>query len=138
MTAGTAAFDALLAEVTAAAGRFGHREHVHLTWLAVRRFGMPDALRLIDEGIRSTAAKAGAPEKYHVTLTRAWAELVAHHAAGSGEGDFTAFTDRHPELLDKHLPARFYRPGTLAAPRARTDWVEPDLAPFPWQQPGLS
>lgn len=31
----TRAFDALMAEVMAGTGRFGHREHVHLTWLAV-------------------------------------------------------------------------------------------------------
>ena len=37
-------FDALMAEVTAAAERFGHREHVHLTWLAVRRVGVPAAV----------------------------------------------------------------------------------------------
>ncbi|MFE2323036.1 hypothetical protein ACFXD5_03745 [Streptomyces sp. NPDC059385] len=130
---GTTTFDTLLAEVTASAGRFGHREHVHLTWLAVRRLGMPEALHLLDEGIRRTAARAGAPEKYHRTLTRAWTELIAHHAGGDGGNDFDAFADSHPALLDKHLPERFYRPGTLAAPRARTGWVEPDLTPFPWQ-----
>ncbi|MCX4627596.1 hypothetical protein [Streptomyces sp. NBC_01443] len=35
----TPAFDTLMAEVMASAERFGHREHVHLTWLAVRRCG---------------------------------------------------------------------------------------------------
>ncbi|MFJ8014879.1 hypothetical protein [Streptomyces sp. NPDC096339] len=132
-TGRTTTFDTLLAEVTASAGRFGHREHVHLTWLAVRRLGMPGALHLLDEGIRRTATRAGAPEKYHATLTRAWAELIAHHAAETGEDEFDAFADRHPALLDKHLPERYYRPGTLAAPHARSGWVEPDLAPFPWQ-----
>ncbi|MFD8637232.1 hypothetical protein [Streptomyces sp. NPDC059533] len=130
---GAAAFDALLAGVIATAGRFGHREHVHLTWLAVRRFGMPGALDLLDEGIRRTATRAGAPEKYHRTLTRAWTELIAHHAAGTGEDDFDAFADRHPDLLDKHLPERFYSPAALAAPEARAGWLEPDLAPFPWR-----
>ncbi len=35
-------------------------------------------------------------------------------------------------LLDKRLLTRFYRPATLADPRAKAGWVEPDLAPFPW------
>ena len=34
-------FEELMAEVMASAGRFGHREHVHLTWLAVRQSGLP-------------------------------------------------------------------------------------------------
>ena len=126
------AFDALLAEVMAAADRFGHREHIHLTWLAVRRFGVPAAVGLVSEGIQRTARYAGAPQKYHATVSRAWVELVGHHAAASGDGDFAAFAGRHATLLDKRLLARFYRPATLAAPRAKAGWVEPDLAPFPW------
>src|SRR5438045_518737 len=51
-------------------------------WLAVRRYGMPAAIRLVSVGIRRTARYAGAPQKYHETISRAWVELVAHHAIG--------------------------------------------------------
>lgn len=132
---GEPTFAELMDEVMAAGARFGHREHVHLTWLAARRCGVPAAVRLVSDGIQATARYAGAPQKYHATVSRAWVELVGHHAAedGAGEdGDFTAFADRHPALLDKRLLTRFYRPLTLASPQARNGWVEPDLAPFPW------
>jgi hypothetical protein len=125
-------FDELMAEATASAGTFGHREHVHLTWLAVRRVGMPAAVTLVSRGIQRTARYAGAPQKYHVTISRAWVELVAHHTAEDSTPDFSAFAGRNPELLDKRLLTRFYRSTTLADVRARTGWVEPDLAPFPW------
>jgi hypothetical protein len=125
-------FDELMAEVLAVSERFGHREHVHLTWLAVRRCGVPVAVGLVSDGIRRTAGYAGAPQKYHATVSRAWVELVGHHAAECGEGEFAAFADRNPALLDKRLLTRFYRPVTLASPRAKSGWVEPDLAPFPW------
>jgi hypothetical protein len=52
-------FDALMAEVMAGAPRFGHREHVHLTWLAVRRCGVPEAVGLVSDGIQRTARYAG-------------------------------------------------------------------------------
>ena len=126
-----AVFDALMTEVMAGATRFGHREHVHLTWLAVRRFGVRDAIVLVSDGIQRTARYAGAPQKYHATISRAWVELVGHHTA-EGEGDFPGFAAHHSALLDKRLLTRFYRPATLASPQARTGWVEPDLAPFPW------
>ncbi|MCK9903182.1 hypothetical protein MXD63_24360 [Frankia sp. Cpl3] len=42
---------------------FGHRQHVHLTWLAVRRYGTAAAVGLIGEGIQRTARYAGAPQK---------------------------------------------------------------------------
>ncbi|WP_205519088.1 hypothetical protein [Streptomyces olivoreticuli] len=133
MTAQPADFNTLMAEVTAASGMFGHREHVQLTWLAVRRFGMPAAVGLVSDGIQRTARYAGAPQKYHATVSRAWVELIAHHAAEHGDDDFTAFADNHPVLLDKRLLTRFYRPATLAGSQARTGWVEPDLIPFPWE-----
>ncbi|MGI5380575.1 hypothetical protein ACQEV2_41480 [Streptomyces sp. CA-251387] len=131
----TRVFDELLAEVTTSAGTFGHREHVHLTWLAVHRVGMPAAIALISDGIQRTARYAGAPQKYHVTVSRAWVELIAHHTTAHGQPDFAAFTERHPALLDKRLLTRFYRSATLAGTQARTSWVEPDLAPFPWTAP---
>ncbi|QDN64346.1 hypothetical protein [Streptomyces sp. S1D4-14] len=130
-------FEALMAEVMAITERFGHREHVHLTWLAVRRVGVRAAVGLVSDGIQRTARYAGAPQKYHATVSRAWVELVGHHAAEHGEDDFTAFADHHPALLDKRLlTARFYRSSTLASSQAKTGWVEPDLAPFPWRDAG--
>lgn len=128
-------FAELMAQVMAGAKRFGHRQHVHLTWLAVRRYGTAEAVDLVSDSIRRTARYAGAPQKYHVTVSRAWVELVGHHAGQSDAAGFDAFAGQHPALLDKKLLTRFYRPATLASTPARTGWVEPDLAPFPWQQP---
>jgi hypothetical protein len=125
------AFAELMAEVMAGASRFGHREHVHLTWLAVRRYGIPAAIALVSDGIRQTARYAGAPQKYHVTVSRAWVEIIGHHADRSDK-DFTAFTARCPAVLDKRLLTRHYAPATLASQRARSGWAEPDLVPFPW------
>ncbi|WP_432589649.1 hypothetical protein ABVG11_32745 [Streptomyces sp. HD1123-B1] len=135
-SASDSAFDALMGEVMAGAEHFGHRQHIHLTWLAVRRHGVVAAVDLVSDGIRRTARYAGAPQKYHVTVSRAWVELVGHHAATTPAEDFDTFAERHPALLDKRLLTRFYRSATLAAPSARTGWVEPDLTPFPWRSEG--
>jgi hypothetical protein len=129
-----AAFAGLLAEAMTGAERFGHRQHVHLTWLAVRRYGTAAAIEVVSAGIRRTARYAGAPQKYHATVSRARVELVGHHASQADAADFDSFADRHPALLDKRLLTRFYRPSTLAGDPARSGWVEPDLAPFPWQR----
>ena len=51
-------------------------------------------------------------------------------------GTARTFAADNPLLLDKRLLTRFYRPATLAAPAARTGWVQPDRAPFPWAIPG--
>lgn len=126
----TAQFDALMAQVMAVAGRFGHRQHVHLTWLAVREHGTSAAITLISDGIRRTARYAGAPQKYHATISEAWVRLVASHATDDSD-DFDAFARHYPPLLDKRLLARHYRSTTLASTAARQRWVEPDLAALP-------
>lgn len=126
-------FDDLISEVISTAARFGHREHLHLTWLAVRRCGVPAAVELVSHGIRRTARYAGAPQKYNATVSRAWVELVGHHMGESPDLDFAGFRSHHEALSDKRLLLRFYRPSTLASPEARSGWVEPDLAEFPWR-----
>ncbi|HEV7195303.1 MAG TPA: hypothetical protein VGN19_05130, partial [Pedococcus sp.] len=103
-----------------------------LTWLAVRRYGTAAAVELVSEGIQTTARYAGVPQKYNATVSRAWVELVGYHAGEQDRDDFAAFADHHTALLDKRLLTRFYRPTTLASTPARTGWVEPDLAAFPW------
>jgi len=48
---------------------------------------------------------------------------------------FTGLPERFAALLRRENPdllTRFYRPATLAGAEARTGWVAPDLAPFPW------
>jgi hypothetical protein len=127
-------FHELMREAMAGAERFGHRQHVRLTWLAVRRVGTDSAVSLVSEGIQRTARYAGVPQKYNATVSRAWVELVGHHAAETATADFDVFAEHHAALLDKRLLSRFYRPATLASAPARTGWVEPDLAPFPWQR----
>jgi hypothetical protein len=119
------AFDALLAEARGPADRFGHREHVRLAWLAVTRLGAEAAVDVIGAGLGRVA-----PQKYHVTRTRAWVEVVARHRPGvAGEG-VDAFLARCPDLLDARLLERHYRPATLASAAARTGWVPPDLRPW--------
>ncbi|WP_200954963.1 hypothetical protein [Aeromicrobium sp. Root236] len=131
MNEGRVDFDDLMNDVMATADRFGHREHVRLTWLAVRRCGTAAAVDLIGEGIQRTARYAGAPQKYNATVSRAWVELTSHHMREAPDESFEQLVERNPGLLDKRLLTRFYHPRTLASPPARQGWVEPDRHPFP-------
>ena len=94
---------------------FPHERHVRVAWLLTQRYAREEALRRMRAGIRALAARAGQPGKYHETITRAWVELVA------GVQDL----ERHPELMDRRLLARYYSAERLASGRER--WVEPDL-----------
>jgi hypothetical protein len=128
----------ILSQITGPDGQFRHRQHIHLAFLTVRRYGMPEAITRICAWIQRLAAYERAPQKYHRTVSQAWVEIVAHHVDADPEcADFGSFAARHPALLDKRLLAGHYRSSTLAAAPARRGWVEPDLLPFPWsRQPG--
>lgn len=128
---GSDPFASLMAEVMSASERFGHRQHVHVTWLAVRRYGTRAAIDLVSDGIRRTTTYAGAPQKYHSTVSRAWVVIIGHHVAAGPDLPFDAWVDRYPAVLDKRLLTRHWRSSTLATAAARSGWIEPDLIPLP-------
>jgi len=47
---------AILSGIAAPAGQFRHRQHIHLAFEAVRRYGMPAAIGVICTWIRQIAA----------------------------------------------------------------------------------
>jgi hypothetical protein len=98
---------------------FPHERHVRVTWLLIRRDGPDAAYERVAEGIRGIVRRAGRPDAFHETITRAWFLLIA--AAPDLE--------TQPELHDRTLLTRYYSRAALA--RGRERWVEPDLAPFP-------
>ena len=110
---------ALLPEITGPSGQFRHRQHIHLAFLAVRRYGMPEATTRICDWIRRIAAYERAPQKYHHTVSRAWVEIVAHHAGDDPDcADFGAFR----------------RPASRVARQAPADQALPVL--HPGRRPG--
>lgn len=123
----------VLAEVAPGGSPFRHRQHIHLAWVAVQRYGASRAPGVVAGWIRHVAAYERAPQKFNATMTRAWTELVAHHVSGGPAGaGFAAFAAANPGLLDKRLLSRHYSARALASVAARSGWVEPDLAAFPW------
>lgn len=121
----------ILEEIVPPGGGFRHRQHVHLAFIATRRYGTAQAADMISDWIRQLTAHA--PQKFNATVTRAWTEIVGHHAAADPSvTDFETFAERYPALLDKRLLTRHYTAAALSSRQARAGWLEPDLAAFPW------
>ncbi len=92
---------------------FHHADHLQLAIEILRDAPSFDAaVDRMAAMLRAKAEAAGAPEKYHHTVTVFWMRLVAW-------------------LLDKDLPARFYSDAALRSEAARLGWVEPDRSPMP-------
>jgi hypothetical protein len=122
--------DAFLARFEA--GRldsFTHRDHLRVAFAYARRGGIGHAIERVRHGLRHFAAAHGQPERYHETLTIAWAHVVAHHATRAG--DFETLLAAHPRLLDRDLLLAHYSRERLFSATARERFVEPDLLALP-------
>jgi flavin reductase (DIM6/NTAB) family NADH-FMN oxidoreductase RutF len=97
---------------------FPHAHHVHVAWGLAQKYGAQEGLQRLVSGIRQIATRAGRPEAFHLTITKAWFELIA------------TVDDLHsaPELLNQTILSRYYSPARLAEGRDR--WLEPDLHPL--------
>ena len=60
---------------------FGHREHLRVAWLYLRRYGRAEAEARLIAGLRALAVRAGRPEKFDEALTRVWVARIAGAAA---------------------------------------------------------
>ena len=111
--------------------KFHHDDHIRLAWLCIRRYGASAAEAKLLEGIQKFARKAGVPQKFMHTTTIAWTRLVAAvQILNPTANNFSEWIRSHPQLLDRKLLAKYYSPGRLETPEARSGWVEPDLAPL--------
>ena len=112
---------------------FGHREHLRIAYLTLRRHPFDAAHRRLKRGLRRLLRQLGAPPSvYHETLTRAWLMAVAHFMHRTGHLDNSQeFLSACQCLLDKKIMYTHYRREVLGSDAARRRFVEPDLRPIP-------
>jgi hypothetical protein len=118
-----------------AATDWTHRAHVRATYLTLLELPLDRAIDAMREGIKSLNKAHGLVETpdrgYHETLTRAWVTVIHATIRTRGRGEsFDAFATDHPHLLCRTTLRLFYSPHGMP-PRARYEWVEPDLTPLP-------
>lgn len=113
-----------------------HAAHVRMAWLYLSRdLDFDAALERIRSGIKRLNAHFGtAPEKYHDTVTIAYAALVRERIDRAPYlSNWPQFAERYPETLDwaNPLPLRHYSNGRLFSRAAHEGYIEPDIVPLP-------
>jgi hypothetical protein len=112
-----------------APGDFHHREHIRVAFAMLRGADFGEAALRFRAGLKRFAAAAGAPAKYHETLTWAYLALVARCMAERDYPSSLALLDARPDLLDhlNGLIARYYDVAAItASPLARRVFVLPE------------
>ena len=107
---------------------FPHASHVRVAVVYLTRYGRAEALRRLMEGLLRFATAKGHPEKFHVTMTRAWLDFIEAARLAHPRLTPSSLLDVCPELLDRNALARFYTAERLHSEEARTRWVAPDIA----------
>jgi hypothetical protein len=105
---------------------FGHRDHVGVAYEMLRSGDFVDVAARYADTIRFMATRAGAPDKFHVTITIAFLSLVAERMATTRHADFDDFIACNPDLLSKHVLQRWYSSERLGSDLARNVLLLPE------------
>jgi hypothetical protein len=116
-----------------------HRAHVKVAWLYLQTHPFNEALSQMRRGIKAYNAHNHVPESptsgYNETTTHAFLHLIAATISAYGKAMPTqtadSFCDTHPQLMTRNILRLFYSPDHRMHPNAKTQFIEPDLAPLP-------
>lgn len=105
-------FLAALQDGTLPIAEFGHKGHIRLGHLLLRRYSFAEALNQTRETIRGYATAKGGADKYHETITVFYLYLIAEGLEKDGsESTFSAFLDRHPHLRTREIEKDYFPDG---------------------------
>ena len=120
----TIAFEAHEIDNTA----FHHADHVRVAFDLLAKYDFIDASAVYAKGIRTLAAKAGAPKKFNLTITYAFMSLIAERLANGPSRDFDAFVGANPDVMSKDVLMKWYDSKRLHTDTAREIFLLPDVA----------
>jgi hypothetical protein len=106
-----------------AAADFNHRAHIRAAFIYLSRHAFLEACIAMRDSLRRFAARAGKANLYHETVTVALMSIVLERMDRSPELGWEALLAANPDLSDRGLLTRYYRPETLGSPVARRRFV---------------
>lgn len=116
-----------------------HRAHVRVGYLYLTCYPFPEALERVRKGIQAYNAANGVNEGptsgYNETTTQAFLRIIAGTIQSYGAlvptPDSESFCEAHPQVMTRQVLRLFYSPEQRSRPEAKSQFVEPDLAPLP-------
>ena len=126
-------FEEQFANCTLDPALFTHEAHLRLAWIHIAQYGPDAAIDNICDQIMAFDNTHGKGDKFNRTVTVAAVMAVYHFMKKSCADSFEIFMAAHPELKTnfKELLSTHYSFDLFNNEKARTEFVEPDLEPFP-------
>src|SRR5262245_40422887 len=124
---------------TLAPNQFDHHAHMTVALWYLARMPFAEAIATMRANIRHFAARHGQSQLYHETITLFWMRLLRHVL------DTTEPDELLPEVVYRAIGTfgsmqpffRHYSRERAFSAEARQGWVEPDLIPLPFIEPGV-
>jgi uncharacterized glyoxalase superfamily protein PhnB len=106
---------------------FDHEAHFRAAWLCLREAPFRDAVGRLRRGLKRLAIAAGQPQRYHETITVAYARLIHRQMRFLGPTTWEEFRARSGDLFAPDLGAlrALYAQDVLDAPEARRAFMPP-------------
>ena len=108
--------------------QFGHRQHIQAAYEMLHRYSFLDASAKYAQAINTIATRAGAPEKFNVTITFAFLSLIAERIYVTGQSSFEQFLAENEDLLSRGALDKWYSSEQLQSEFARTHFLLPGRA----------
>lgn len=126
------AFERQFAEASLDPAIFSHEAHLRLAWIHLDRYGLTRAVENLTGQLKTYTRTVGAADKYNETLTVAAIHAVHHFRIRTSCTDFQSFILENSQLKTnfKGLIKTHYRTDIFTSERARTSFLDPELAPF--------
>jgi hypothetical protein len=123
-------------DATLPSEQWHHPEHIKMAYLYLCAYPFETALPRLRHKIMALNTVHRVPDAltrgYHETITQVWLRLVEfsldEYGPAESADDFYA---QHPQLAHHRILRLFYSREHLLSPRAKAEFVEPDLTPLP-------
>ena len=106
--------------------QFDHRCPVEVAYEMLSAYPFLRAVQSYSQSIQALAMRAGAPEKFNLTVTLAFLSLIAERRSRHRYSSFEAFAAENPDLLSSHVLEQWYTSDRLASELARHQFLMPD------------
>ncbi|HAS43724.1 MAG TPA: hypothetical protein DCS93_24800 [Microscillaceae bacterium] len=125
-------FEQAFQNCTLSPALFSHEAHIRLAWIHITKYGLETAIANIGSQLTTFVAKAGASDKYNVTLTVAAVKIVCHFVEKATATNFPDFIEEFPQLTTdfKGLINTHYDVDIYNSEKAKKEYISPDLLPF--------
>lgn len=107
---------------------YSHLDHICVAHEILRRFDFLMAVQIYSESIHSIASKAGASDKFNLTITLAFMSIISERMK-PGE-DIESFVNTNQDLLEIGLMSEYYTDERLNSIKAKGMFLMPDKKGF--------